>query len=750
MWTSAACFWGGRLGLLLAAVVVLSRAVPESRGENPENPPLPPIGQFLTLSSPIDDAQLGRVSRVALALEARARQEQREGILVLEIPPGNSSAFHQVQGLAKFLTSDLKTLRTVAWIPQTVRGNHTVIALACREIVIHPDAELGDIGRGKPLADFERDFVKSLAEQRHNLRISLPLLMGMMDRSQEVIVAQIQVGNVTETRVMLRPEFEKLLEAKALVKSHQILKAAGSDGVFLGRAARDANVLVQNLATSRDEVAKQYRLPLESLREAATTDVVPEAMVIRVQDMIDPMLERFVMRQIQRAVAQGVNLLIFDIDSPGGYLLVSQTLSLEIAALKEKNVRTVAYVPKMALSGAAIIALGCDEIYLHPTAQFGDSGPIEMREGGQFFHANEKALSLLESHLTTLAQMKQRPAGLLKAMANRQLVVFEVQNKETGAVSYMTSDEIKAAPGAWTKKGQVPETGKNAFLTVNGNRAHELRLAEAPVQNFEELKQRLGLPAEMEVPISQATWVDTLIYVLNSSVVTGFLFALAMFCIFLEIHFPSGFFGICAAVAFGIFFWSRWELTAGWLELILFLIGVGCILLEVFVIPGFGVFGIAGGVLVFGSLVLASQTFVVPTTIPELERMAKSLTTVGGAVVGVAVLGALTSRFLPRVKMFDAMILTPPGSVGTVDAPRLPPEALGGLTAGSTLLERSHALVGRQGIAQTLLRPAGKVAFGEELVDVVSDGEFIKAGQTVKVVSVNGARVVVREVMGQA
>ena len=61
-------------------------------------------------------------------------------------------------------------------------------------------------------------------------------------------------------------------------------------------------------------------------------------------------------------------MLIFEVDSPGGELLASTNLANSIAELESRHVRTVAYVPKMALSGAAIVSLGCDEIYMQPDA----------------------------------------------------------------------------------------------------------------------------------------------------------------------------------------------------------------------------------------------------------------------------------------------------------------------------------------------------------------------------------------------
>src|SRR6185369_8270875 len=142
-----------------------------------------------------------------------------------------------------------------------------------------------------------------------------------------------------------------------------------------------------------------YHLPREAMREDYSAGTAPRAIVIRIDDVIEPILEQFVLRQIDRAAAAGVNLMIFEIESPGGYLRPSENLAYAIADLENRKIRTVAFVPRSAYSGAAIIALGCDEIYLTPEGIIGDAGPIEIRKGQQFELADPKILNPLRENL---------------------------------------------------------------------------------------------------------------------------------------------------------------------------------------------------------------------------------------------------------------------------------------------------------------------------------------------------------------
>ncbi|MGQ0634247.1 MAG: NfeD family protein [Planctomycetaceae bacterium] len=718
-------------------------AIPPAADSGPAS-----IGQFLTLSDTVDDAVASRVNRAALGLQARAQREKRKGILVLEISPG-SSPFHQVQGLARFLANDLPALTTVAWVPAPVTGNHVVLALACSEIIMHPDASLGDISLGTPLDADQRNFVVNLANRRHNRQISEALVLGMLDRQSKVQWVQVETGEppnaARETRVVTESGLADLARTRVQILDVKTIKEVGSPGVFSGERARAYNILAMHTARSRDELATLYGLPREALRENPTAGDAPRAMLIRVDEMIDPMLSQFVQRQIERAAAAGVNLLIFEIDSPGGYLRESLDIAYAIADLETRKIRTVAWVPKMAYSGAAVIALGCDEIYLRPEAQIGDAGPIEMQKDGRFEFAPQKILGPLRSNLKTLADRKHRPAALAEAMADKDLNVYQVTHRDNGQVWFMTDDEIHNSNGQWNKGRLVPDAGSDRLLTVNGRRAHELQLAETPVRDFEELKWRLGVPNDVEVAVSARTWIDSLIYGLNTTLATTLIFFAGIMFIYFELHFPSGLFGILSCVCFGVFFWSRFlGGTAGWLEVVLFLLGTGCLAIEIFVLPGFGVFGVSGVLLCLASLVLASQTFVIPASESDLGALAKSLGSLSGAIVGTVVLAALVSRYLPAIPWFNEMILTPPGAADSRGGPRLRPE-LSASTPVNPVLERDQALVGRQGTTTTVLRPAGKAQIGDQFVDVVSDGPFISAGRPVEIISVEGTRVVVRE-----
>jgi membrane-bound serine protease (ClpP class) len=701
-----------------------------------------PIGQFITVGSPIDDQIFARVSNAAIKLQGAAAQEGRPAYLVLQIEPGTSQ-FHQVQGLAKFLTSaQVSNVTTVAWIPRTVTGPNALIALACRQIVMHPEAELGDIGRGKPLDPDDRQGVLAIAQKRHNPKVNPALARAMIDQDAQLWKVRIRTGNKDEleTRLMSKDELEAIGKTSVEIDRADVIKEAGIVGTFQGASARSQDILVVQTADSRSAVADWLSLPREALREQVDDIDSKRVRLIRVEGRIDSLQETFLVRQIERAVAAGAKVIVFEIDSPGGRLQSSFDLANAIARLEDQKVRTIAYIPEMALSGAAIVSLGCDEIIMRPTARIGDAAPIEIRPGQPFERAPEKVLSDMQVMMAGLARKKNRPVALCMAMADRRMKVFQVTHRDNGRTWYMSETEVQAAGEEWIVGRQLPETNGELLLTVNGERAHELKLADSPVHDMDELKVRIGLPATAPMLPIGRTWVDSLVFVLNSPALTVILLILGIALIFVENQFMTGYLGILSVLCFALFFWSRFlGGTAGWLEVVLFVLGIGCLALEIFVIPGFGVFGISGIMMILASLVMAghSWSYDVMTNMEGLAVQA------GWVLLAFALVGCMaytTFRYMPQLPMFETMILTPPDSLAQAEPQlRLP-------AVDSTTGQEGGLAVGQQGICLTLLRPSGKARMNGLIVNVVSEGPFIQAQSVIEIVEVSGNRVVVRQI----
>jgi membrane-bound ClpP family serine protease len=190
--------------------------------------------------------------------------------------------------------------------------------------------------------------------------------------------------------------------------------------------------------------------------------------------------------------------------------------------------------------------------------------------------------------------------------------------------------------------------------------------------------------------------------------------------------------GFIALVCFGLYFWMKFLAgTAEWLELIAFSLGIICIAIEIFVVPGFGVFGIGGLALTVLGVVLMSQTFVIPRNVYQVEVLTRGVwVALGGA--GGMVGGFVAARLLlPHVPLLRGLVMEPPNDESISES-----EKLGDFSF----------LLGQTGTATTPLLPSGKAQFGDQIVQVVSDGTAISAGESVRVTRVQATRVVVESV----
>ncbi len=202
-----------------------------------------------------------------------------------------------------------------------------------------------------------------------------------------------------------------------------------------------------------------------------------------------------------------------------------------------------------------------------------------------------------------------------------------------------------------------------------------------------------------------------------------------------EFKYPGTTFpGSVAALCFVLFFWAYsfvGQFTL--LAIFLFLLGLVLLGLEVFVVPGLGFTGVGGAALMFTGLLLVTLEH----WPGDSEEWANVSASFGGLTIALAlaVVGSLALTWsLPNIPLFKRMVLTPPS------------EQAESATVLSLSNSGTIALLGAMGVAVTPLRPAGKAQFGEQFLDVISDGDYVPPGGRVRVVEIEGTRIVVKEI----
>lgn len=475
-----------------------------------------------------------------------------------------------------------------------------------------------------------------------------------------------------------------------------------------------------------------------SKAEPPAHDSFQRGVLIELGGVVSPRMESYLRRKLEQARTLRADLLILEIDSPGGYLESSLNMASLLRDLKWAH--TVCYVPRQALSGAAIIALGCDDIVMGSHARLGDAGPIFQGKDALFRYAPEKIRSDLARQVRDLASAKGRPPAVAEAMVDKGLAVYRMTQRGSGRVTFMAEHEIQNLPDpkAWSQGKLVPESRQDKFLEVNGNRAVQLQLASAVVPDRQALAAHYRLTRPLIV--LRPSGVDAAVYYLNLPFITGLLFVVGLIALFMEVSAPGiGLGGLIAGLCFTLFFWSRFfGGTAGWLEVVLFFAGLAFLAVELFVIPGFGVAGTAGLLLLVASMVMASQSHFVPESQRALDDLTNSLKVLLLSGVGVMIgIGVLT-HYYGALPIFRRLILQPP------EENRRKSADIQGNPQAAT--DPPGLQIGVRGVAESSLRLAGKGLFANNLVDVVADGQFVERGQPIEIVQIQGNRIVVRAI----
>ncbi len=251
------------------------------------------------------------------------------------------------------------------------------------------------------------------------------------------------------------------------------------------------------------------------------------------------------------------------------------------------------------------------------------------------------------------------------------------------------------------------------------------------------VETKLGTPVHHQRPA-----VDVLFYSVAQHagsnalgvLLTGILVVAGLIALYMEVTSPGfGVPGTIAIVCFALVFLGSALLgTVGSFELLLFLLGVVLLIVEIFLIPGFGVTGASGILLIAVALVLSRQDFVLPEFTWEWDLFKQNLIVIGLSIVVSVVFFGVIIRLFPHLPLFNRLILESPASGGAAGV--LPDE------------HHTGAASGDRGITLTILRPVGKAEIGGDVVVVKTDGEFIDDGVEIEVVEVRGNQVLVQAV----
>ena len=474
-------------------------------------------------------------------------------------------------------------------------------------------------------------------------------------------------------------------------------------------------------------------MPLGRLSGQEAEEPSRTVAVIPIESFIDGGLLDSIGRRIAEAEALDPALIIFRIDTYGGYAQYAMEITELIGGISEP--KTVAYVPTKAYSAGAMIAMGAQEIVMGPRASFGDVAPVvETAEGPQIL--NEKAQSPTREILRKYAQLHGYPEALAEAMVTPEVVVYEV-TFENGAVKYLSSEELDALQPAEQAKISRKEIVDKAteLLTMTADEAKRYGFARFIAEDLSQVLAGYSL-AGANVVTLRTSWSEEMVRKLNHPAVASILLLVALIAVYMEFKVPGfGLPGAVAIVCFGVLIFSKYlSGMASYWEIILFVVGVALLAVELFLIPGFGFVGFAGIALIVCSLILMVLPEKISAAPIDVQYVSRNAAWFIGTLVAAFVIAMGLAKVLPRTPILGQVFLG------------APPESTVAHSEGAMLTEGTKVEVGAVGKAASPLRPAGKAVFGETLLDVTSRGDMIPEGVLVEIVAKKGNNIIVKAV----
>lgn len=693
-------------------------------------PDQPKRGYLIDVPLPLTASQADRVLQQLTQVHLDAPEGQRVTVVMRyssedgSASAGNETKFEDALKLARAMSGpDLRRVRAVSWVMREVTGHSTLPIIASDLLLVSPEGVIANASENESGGDKTIALTYEAIAERRGL-FPKPVVSALVDPGLELA----RLSEVGGNQVFATGEQLKTLRDAGKVLNEDVWSAAGVplrlDAKRL-RSARIAASVVDSVESTGEFLDLAELNPL-------TDEIVSGEAAAVMLEISGPIVANRTRRWQSNLTAtlerDDINTWLIVLDSDGGSLDNSATLAGWFAS-PEPPLRTVAGLVRGEARGdASLVALSCKPLMMKPEATLG--GP-----GAQTTSAED--LAKYDELIEQIALETKRPAALIRGLLDPSLEVFRYTNRKTGRIRYATDDDLTA--GTENAEQAQAERDKwqrgEAIELANGltaDEAIELGLADGKSSGVEDTALRIGLsgtPPE----VADRGLVRFVERIGRSNTLAFLLLFVGFAALSAEANAPGlSFPGFVALVCFGLYFWMKFLAgTAEWLELVAFGLGIVCIAIEIFLVPGFGVFGIGGLALTVLGIVLMSQTFVIPRNVYQVQVLTRGIWVALGGAAGLVGGFVAVRMMLPHVPIFRGLVMEAPN-----DAVLSESEKLGDYSF----------LIGQTGTATTPLRPSGKARFGDQVVQVVSDGSPISAGEPVRVTEVLATRVVVEAV----
>ncbi|MGC3958887.1 MAG: NfeD family protein [Verrucomicrobiota bacterium] len=434
--------------------------------------------------------------------------------------------------------------------------------------------------------------------------------------------------------------------------------------------------------------------------------------IVPIRADIMPPLVYVVRRGVKEAMEANADAIIFDMDTNGGRVDITEEIFAIISKFKGL---TVTYVNTHAFSAGAFISVATQKIYMAPQSVIGAAAPIVMSPGGG---GVEKLPDTYE------AKMNSAVRALVRTQAEKNgynIAVIEAMVDKTKALE-IDGDVLN-------KEGNILTLTDRQAAKEYGQPPKPL-LSSGTVESLDALIAKLGYGNAQRITI-EPTGAEKLGSWINK--ISSILLIIGIIGLYIEFKTPGfGLPGVIGIIAFAIYFFGGYVAGlsgAGWI--LVFIIGILLVALELFVFPGTFIAGILGAITILVALIMA-MVDVYPgmpalPSLPQLQLPLRDLSIAVLVSVGVVL---VLARFLPETPLFQ----------------RLVSQGASGEASVTAQAAQQSARLGKVGVTVAPLCPGGKARFDDELLDVITRGEMIAKGQQVKIIGHTGPNAIVQAV----
>ena len=409
---------------------------------------------------------------------------------------------------------------------------------------------------------------------------------------------------------------------------------------------------------------------------------------------IDPRTNRYTKLLLDEGEKDDYDIIIIEMDTYGGAVNDADDIRTRILDYKKP---IYVWINKDAASAGALISIACDSIYMSSGASIG-AATVVTGDGEQ---APDKYQSYMRSIMRSTAEAKGRDPKIAEGMVDEDLQVDSV-SQEGKVITFSTSEAIKYG------------------------------FCDAELNSVEEILKRQNIN-EYEISNFQLSSSENIISLFLNPFVSGILLLLIFGGLYFELQTPGVGFPIIASITALLLYLIPYYLNGvaeNW-EIVLLFLGIILIAVEVFIIPGFGVFGILGLFTSIGSLILIM-----------LNNDLFDFTFVVSGDIVSASLAVLSSIFLLGILiLFGGIKLTDTDAFKKIALEETQDSKLGYVSN-----KYSDDYIGKKGKAFTVLRPSGKVIIDEKLCDATSYDGFIEKNSKIKVVGNEGSALKVSKI----